>query len=55
MMLRFSFDMDKEADAIEKAVSNFLDKGYRTADIMSQGMVEVGCSAAGKLISEELK
>ncbi len=35
MMLRYSFDMEKEAKAIENAVSLFLDKGYRTADIMS--------------------
>lgn len=55
MMLRFSFDMDNEANAIEKAVGEFLNKGYRTADIMSPGMVEVGCSAAGKLILEEIR
>ena len=35
MMLRFSFDMAKEADAIEQAVSAYLDAGFRTADIMS--------------------
>ena len=44
MMLRFSFDMPKEADAIEKAVSAYLDEGYRTADIMSAGKIQVGCS-----------
>ena len=37
MMLRFSFDLDKEADAIEKAVSQVLKDGYRTIDIMSEG------------------
>ena len=34
MMLRFTFDMDKEADAIENAINKVLDEGYRTIDIM---------------------
>ena len=55
MMLRFSFDMPREADAIENAVAAYLDAGYRTADIMSEGMTQVGCSACGKLIIEQLK
>ncbi len=55
MMLRFSFDMAKEADAIEKAVSDYLDAGYRTADIMSEGMTPVGCSECGRIITENLK
>ncbi len=50
MMLRFSFDMKAEADAIEKAVSKYLDAGYRTADIMSEGMTLVGCKQCGDLI-----
>lgn len=50
MMLRYSFDMAKEADAVEAAVSAFLDDGYRTADIMSEGMVQVGCKQCGDLI-----
>lgn len=50
MMLRFSFDMSDEADAIEKAVSKFLDEGYRTADIMSEGKTLVGCKKCGELI-----
>jgi 3-isopropylmalate dehydrogenase len=54
MMLRFSFDMLAEADQIERAVFSVLDKGYRTADIMSQGMTQVGCSQMGDLILEEL-
>ena len=37
MMLRFSFDLDKEADAIENAVAEVLKDGYRTIDIMSEG------------------
>jgi len=54
MMLRFSFDMAKEADAIEEAVSTFLDEGYRTADIMSEGMTLVGCKQCGELILKNL-
>ncbi len=50
MMLRFSFDMSKEADAIENAVSAYLDAGYRTADIMSDGMQKVGCKQCGEYI-----
>ncbi len=36
MMLRFSFDLDKEADAIEDAVRKVLADGYRTVDIMDE-------------------
>ncbi len=50
MMLRFSFDMPEEADAVESAVSAYLDAGYRTADIMSDGMKPVGCKECGDLI-----
>ena len=55
MMLRYSFDMPKEADAIENAVSAVLDKGFRTADIMSDGCKKVGCSEMGKLIISKLE
>ncbi|MBO5734460.1 MAG: 3-isopropylmalate dehydrogenase [Clostridia bacterium] len=54
MMLRFSFDMADEADAIEDAVSKVLDKGYRTADIMQEGCIKVGCSEMGKLIIDNI-
>ncbi len=54
MMLRFSFDMPKEADAIENAVSKYLDQGYRTADIMSDGKTAVGCRRCGELIIKNL-
>ena len=50
MMLRFSFNMFEEADAIESAVSKYLDAGYRTADIMSEGGKLVGCKQCGELI-----
>ena len=55
MMLRFSFDMSEEADAIESAVSAYLDAGYRTADIMSEGKTPVGCRECGDLIIRNLK
>lgn len=52
MMLRYSFDMPTEADAIENAVSAFLDSGYRTADIMSgDSTKKVGCSRCGDIIA----
>ena len=58
MMLKYSFNMSKESDEIEKAVSNVLDKGYRCGDIMShddnQELKLVGCSEMGKLIVDEI-
>jgi len=51
MMLRYSFHMEKEANAIEGAVSRFLDHGYRTADIMNEGGMLVGCKQCGELIA----
>lgn len=54
MMLRFSFDLDEAADAIERAVQQVLKKGYRTEDIMSQGCKQVGCSQMGDLIASEI-
>ena len=54
MMLRYSFDLDKEADAIESAVKQVLKDGYRTADIMSEGCTKVGCSRMGDLLAERI-
>ncbi len=54
MMLRFSFDMAQEADAIESAVSRVLDMGYRTGDIFSPGATRVGCQEMGRLILENI-
>ncbi len=54
MMLRFSFDLDKEADAIEDAVRKVLADGYRTVDIMADGMTQVGTVEMGKLICERI-
>ncbi len=50
MMLRFSFDLDKEADAIEQAVAQVLKEGYRTIDIMSEGKTQIGTAEMGDRI-----
>lgn len=54
MMLRYSFDMNNEADAVENAVNKVLDDGFRTGDIMSDGMKLVSCSEMGSLIAQEI-
>ena len=55
MMLRFTFDLDREADAMEKAVKEILKKGYRTSDIMSEGCTLVGCTKMGDLLAAEIE
>ena len=54
MMLRYSFDLDKEADAVEAAVKKVLEDGYRTGDIYSEGCIRVGCAGMGDLIAERI-
>lgn len=54
MMLRYSFDMSKEADAVEAAVDKVLEAGFRTGDIMSEGMTLVSCSEMGDKIAESI-
>ncbi len=54
MMLRYSFDLDKEADAVERAVKQVLQEGYRTSDIMSDGCTQVGCKKMGDLLAERI-
>lgn len=54
MMLRYSFDMDQEANDVEDAIEKVLKAGYRTVDIMSEGNKEVSCSQMGDLIVENL-
>lgn len=54
MMLRYSFDLDKEADAIETAVQKVLTEGYRTTDILSEGCTKVGTAQMGDLIAERI-
>ena len=54
MMLRYTFDLDKEADEIEAAVKQVLKDGYRTGDIYSEGTTKVGCTQMGDLICERI-
>ena len=56
MMLRYSFDMASEADAIENAVTAVLEEGYRTADIMSDepGLKSVSCTEMGDLVAAKI-
>lgn len=54
MMLRYSFDLDEAADAIENAVKQVLKEGYRTADIFSEGCTLVGCRQMGDLLAERV-
>lgn len=54
MMLRYSLDLDKEADAVEAAVQKVLTEGYRTVDIMADGMKQVGTKEMGDLIAERI-
>ena len=54
MMLRYSFDMPREADAIEAAVNKALDDGYRTADIYRDGFKKVKCSEMGSIIAANI-
>ncbi len=51
MMLRYSFGLVREAEAIESAVDRVLEDGYRTYDIMSEGMKRVGTREMGDLIA----
>ncbi len=51
MMLRYTFDLDKEADAIEKAVNDVLTDGIRTGDIYTEGTRKVSCSQMGDEIA----
>lgn len=54
MLLRYSLDMDEEADAVEAAVKQVLKDGYRTIDIMSDGMKQVGTTEMGDLIAARI-
>ncbi len=54
MMLRYSLDLDKEADAIDAAVAQVLKENYRTVDIMSEGMTQCTTTQMGDLIANHL-
>ena len=55
MMLRYSFDLDREADAVETAVKQALKDGFRTGDIMSDGCKKVSCSEMGDILKERIR
>lgn len=55
MMLKFSFNLAKEADDIERAVENVLNKGYRTIDIKQEGTKVLGCKEMGDAIVREIE
>ena len=55
MLLRYSFDMSKQADAIEAACDAVLKSGTRTGDIMAEGCTEVGTDAMGDAILAQLQ
>ncbi|HIT18313.1 MAG TPA: 3-isopropylmalate dehydrogenase [Candidatus Fimivivens faecavium] len=54
MMLRYSFDMEAEAKAIEDAVERALDEGYRTGDIAAAGGKRVSCSEMGDAVAAKI-
>ena len=54
MLLRFSLDLDREADAVEQAVKQVLKEGFRTVDIYSEGTKKVGCREMGDLICKQI-
>ncbi len=54
MMLRYSFDMPAEADAIESAVDQTLKAGYRCGDIMNEGCTLLGCKEMGAEIRKRI-
>jgi len=55
MMLRYSFGLIKEAQAVEAAVIEVLQEGYRTYDIMSEGKTKVGTKEMGELIAGKMR
>jgi 3-isopropylmalate dehydrogenase len=54
MMLRYSFNLPTEADAVDRAVIKALEDGYRTYDIMEDGRTKVGTSRMGSLVAERV-
>ncbi|MFZ1681059.1 MAG: 3-isopropylmalate dehydrogenase [Rhizobiaceae bacterium] len=55
MCLRYSFGMTAEAEALERAISTVLDEGYRTGDIMSEGMKRIGTAAMGDQVLDRYR
>ena len=55
MMLRYSFDLMDEAQAIEDAVDEYLNAGYRTADLAGEGVTPLSCTECTEKIIALLK
>ncbi len=55
MALRYSFNMGQEADMVEKAIANVLDKGLRTGDIMQEGMQQMSTAGMGEAVLSEME
>lgn len=57
MLLRYSFGLDAEADEVERAVERVLDEGYRTADILGDGVgcKKIGCREMGTRIAQAVR
>jgi len=55
MALRYSLNLDKEADNLEQSVQKVLDEGLRTKDILSKGKKEVSTTQMGDAIISKLK
>jgi len=54
MMLRYSFNLVREADAVENAVVQVIEEGYRTYDIIEPGKTKVGTKEMGDLIVQKI-
>ena len=54
MMLKYSFDMEKESLSIDNAVNKIIDEGYRTADIYRDGLKKLSCDEMGDIISNNI-
>jgi len=55
MMLRYSFGLELEAEAIERAIDDVLERGYRTYDIVDKGKPQVGTREMGDLIIKSIE
>ncbi|MDH5764363.1 MAG: isocitrate/isopropylmalate family dehydrogenase, partial [Nitrospinota bacterium] len=55
MMFKYSLNLEDVNTVLEKVVDDVLGQGYRTGDIMSKGGKQVGCTAMGDRVAEELE
>ena len=54
LLLRYSLGLEEEARAVERAVEQVLDEGYRTADIWHEGLEKVSCTRMGELVAQRI-